>query len=183
MLAKAMEDIKCQDHRTWMALVDTTTVMKNRLASRGGFSPVQRVLGYLPQLPGKLLSERHEDREMDEECPGMGSTAAERLHHGPDGVLLQDRPFQNWKDSTSEMVWTRSRHHHRLPLYDLAELSGGATKASPERIWHASEEERMTVSGWLDEAHGGVQGATTARISTGQDEHEGRQRLMRPRSQ
>ena len=45
ILEKAMVEYACQTHDDWLELVDMSIMMKNRLASRGGFSPVQRVLG------------------------------------------------------------------------------------------------------------------------------------------
>jgi hypothetical protein len=61
MLAKAMITHTCESEEEWRELVDVTCVTKNRLASRGGYSPIQRVLSFLPRLPGGLLSEREDD--------------------------------------------------------------------------------------------------------------------------
>ena len=63
MLAKAMNQYTCQTQDVWRSLVDTTVMMKNRLANRGGYSPAQRVLGYLPRLPGGLLTSEGDDLE------------------------------------------------------------------------------------------------------------------------
>ena len=62
MLAKAMNEYTCDGQKTWQALVENVTMMKNRLANCG-FSPVQRVFGYYPRLPGGLLSSETEDHE------------------------------------------------------------------------------------------------------------------------
>ncbi|CAE7945116.1 RE1 [Symbiodinium sp. KB8] len=61
MLSKAMNEVSCDAHKTWQALVDNVIMMKNRLANRGGFSPIQRVFGYYPRLPGGLMSSDIED--------------------------------------------------------------------------------------------------------------------------
>ena len=63
MLSKAMNEVSCDTHKTWQALVDNIIMMKNRLANRGGFSPIQRVFGYYPRLPGGLMSSDLEDHE------------------------------------------------------------------------------------------------------------------------
>ena len=67
LLEKAMADYNCATLAEWHELVDNAVMMKNRLASRGGYSPVQRVMGYLPRLPGGLLSEGHDDAEAGKE--------------------------------------------------------------------------------------------------------------------
>ena len=36
--------------------MDVTTMTKNRMLQTNGYSPVQRVLGFSPRLPGGLLS-------------------------------------------------------------------------------------------------------------------------------
>ena len=63
ILEKAMVEYTCQNHDDWLELVDVSIMMKNRLVSRGGFSPVQRALGYLPRIPGGLMAEGHDDLE------------------------------------------------------------------------------------------------------------------------
>ena len=63
MLAKAMNEYTCENYTSWQALVDHVTMMKNRLANRGGFSPVQRVFGFYPRLPGG--TEDHESQRPD----------------------------------------------------------------------------------------------------------------------
>ena len=56
MLMKAMDTYNCQTIDEWEALVDMVVMTKNRLLQTNGFSPVQRVLGFSPRLPGGLLS-------------------------------------------------------------------------------------------------------------------------------
>ena len=45
-------------------LVDTTIMVKNRLANRGGYSPVQRVFGFQPRLPGTFFTSDTNDYEV-----------------------------------------------------------------------------------------------------------------------
>ena len=55
MLMKAMDTYNCQNVEDWEALVDVTTMTKNRMLQTNGYSPIQRVIGFSPRLPGGLL--------------------------------------------------------------------------------------------------------------------------------
>ena len=44
-------------------LIDQCCMMKNRLYLKSGFSPIQRVLGFCPRIPGGVLSGGEEDLE------------------------------------------------------------------------------------------------------------------------
>ena len=55
MLYKTMATTSCTTEEEWKACVDTTTMMRNRLLLRGGYSPIQRVMGFTPRLPGELM--------------------------------------------------------------------------------------------------------------------------------
>ena len=63
ILAKALAEKPCTTNEQWKMMVDTAIMVKNRMTNRGGYSPVQRVLGYLPRLPGGLLSSDTVDLE------------------------------------------------------------------------------------------------------------------------
>ena len=56
ILYKAMQDYQCQNEMEWRELVDTACMTRNRLLLRAGYSPIQRVLGYSPRLPGGLYT-------------------------------------------------------------------------------------------------------------------------------
>ena len=51
-----MDEHSCRSGAEWEALLDVVMMMKNRLMLKNGFSPVQRVLGYAPRLPGGFLT-------------------------------------------------------------------------------------------------------------------------------
>ena len=53
---KALTHHAVQNEEDWMQLVDITTMTVNRLTNKSGFSPIQRVLGYTPRIPGGLLT-------------------------------------------------------------------------------------------------------------------------------
>ena len=57
MAYKTMEQVNCNNWTTWQECIDITCHTKNRLLSRGGFSPAQRVFGYQQRLPGGLMSD------------------------------------------------------------------------------------------------------------------------------
>ena len=56
VLSKAMMHYTCQTEEDWNLLVDVANMMCNRLINKSGYSPVQRVLGFNPRIPGGLLT-------------------------------------------------------------------------------------------------------------------------------
>ena len=50
-----------ENEQDWLNLVDITSMTVNRLMNKSGYSPIQRVLGYTPRLPGGLLTGGRED--------------------------------------------------------------------------------------------------------------------------
>ncbi|CAE7510335.1 unnamed protein product, partial [Symbiodinium pilosum] len=56
ILYRSMMDYKCSTQEEWLELVDVAIMTRNRLLLRAGYSPIQRVIGYSPRLPGGLLS-------------------------------------------------------------------------------------------------------------------------------
>ena len=182
ILEKAMVEYTCQNHDDWLELVDVSIMMKNRLVSRGGFSPVQRVLGYLPRIPGGLMAEGHGDLEWHEEvrfgdngvlrAMAMRKAAAKAFFEADCCQALRNaasagpRPQQDY--AAGQMVYFyrigHSKTGNRQPQrwYGPARIittdppstmwlsyQGNLVKASPERIRPASEEESLTISGWL----------------------------------
>ena len=61
ILYKAMQDYQCGSREEWLELVDIAVMTRNRLLMRAGYSPIQRVIGYSPRLPGGLLSDGERD--------------------------------------------------------------------------------------------------------------------------
>ena len=56
VLSKAMEQYDCHGEEDWLELVDIVNMTMNRLVNKSGYSPIQRVLGYTPRIPGGLFS-------------------------------------------------------------------------------------------------------------------------------
>lgn len=61
MFYKTIEQTCCNTWDDWYQTIDLVVSMKNRLLSRGGFSPAQRVFGYQQHIPGGLMSEGGSD--------------------------------------------------------------------------------------------------------------------------
>ena len=57
MFYKTIEQTNCSTWDEWYQTLDLVVSMKNRLLSRGKFSPAQRVFGYQQRIPGGLMSE------------------------------------------------------------------------------------------------------------------------------
>eukprot|EP00435_Cladocopium_sp_Y103_P068193 s512_g31.t1 len=56
VLSKTLMEVTCTTWDEWHEAVDVTMATINRLANKSGFSPVQRMLGYSPRVPGTNLS-------------------------------------------------------------------------------------------------------------------------------
>ena len=56
VFSKALEHHTCVDEEEWRHLVDITMMTCNRLMNKSGYSPIQRVLGYSPRVPGGLVT-------------------------------------------------------------------------------------------------------------------------------
>ena len=61
VLRKAMLYHACSTEPEWQELVDITNMTCNRLANKSGYSPMQRVLGYNPRVPGGLMTGGYND--------------------------------------------------------------------------------------------------------------------------
>ena len=58
---KALDGHTCQNEEEWRDLVDITAMTVNRLVNKSGYSPIQRVLGYSPRVPGSEFLGGHHD--------------------------------------------------------------------------------------------------------------------------
>ena len=62
ILSRTLMEVTCKTWEEWEEAVDIVTATVNRLANKSGFSPVQRMLGYSPRIPGTLLSGGYNDQ-------------------------------------------------------------------------------------------------------------------------
>ena len=182
ILYKTMATYTCTTLAEWKELVDVTRMTRNRLLLRAGYSPIQRVLGYTPRLPGGLLSGgEHDVAAADlqrigdvEACRAMRMRkAASFAFHEADcsqalraAALAGIRKHQDFETGQLVYYWRRGngstkkmRHSYwngpgRVLLTNLPNtvwIAHGNTviKAAPERVRLASEEESLSISGWL----------------------------------
>lgn len=56
VFAKTLMEVACTTWEEWREAVDVTNATINQLINKSGFSPVQRMLGYSPRIPGTNLS-------------------------------------------------------------------------------------------------------------------------------
>ena len=182
ILYKAMATYGCEDLREWKELVDVTCMTRNRLLLRAGYSPIQRVIGYSPRIPGGLLQGGDQD-EMVAELQHVGDTDANRAmrmrkaaataFHEADcdqalraATLAGRRQHQNIEVGQAIYFWRRGAGTHKkmrntywqgpgrvvmtsLPNAVWIAYQGGLVKAAPERTRPATEEEALSLSGWM----------------------------------
>ena len=182
ILYKSMQDYDCQTDAEWRDLVDVTCMTRNRLLLRGGYSPIQRVLGYSPRLPGGLLSGGENDH-MAADLVKIGDASAERsmrmrkaaafAFHAADcdqalraAVHSGPRPHRNYEVGQAVFFWrrgagstkkTRASYWQgpaRIMMTDLPgclwlSYQNTVVKVAPERVRPASEEEQLSLSGWM----------------------------------
>ncbi|OLQ01053.1 hypothetical protein AK812_SmicGene16199 [Symbiodinium microadriaticum] len=182
ILYKAMLDYDCQTEEEWKDLVDVSCMTRNRRLLRGGYSPIQRVVGYSPRLPGGLLSGGESDH-MVSDLVRLGDAQAEKamrmrkaaaiafhaadcdqalrasIHSGP-------RPHRNYETGQAVFFWRRgagSTKKTRMSYWQgparvmMTDLPGclwlsfqnTVVKVAPERVRPASEEEQLSLSGWM----------------------------------
>ena len=183
MAYKVMEQISCKDWDTWKEVIDITCHTKNRLLSRGGFSPAQRVFGYQQRIPGGLMSEGSDDLAVQSRCAAgdlgiqqamdIRESASKAFHeidcrqavraaatHGP-------RPHYDYQPGQAVFFWRRGTDLARrsanafwhgparviavqLPTTVWLSYNHYLIKAAPEKLRPASEEEHLSLSGWLE---------------------------------
>ena len=183
MAYKTMEQVNCNNWATWHERIDITCHTKNRLLSRGGFSPAQRVFGYQQRLPGGLMSDGAGDLAVQSRAAAgdlgvnqameIRKAASQSFHeidcqqairaaatHGP-------RPHYDYQPGQAVYFWRRGTDPTRkaanafwhgparvvavqLPTTVWISYNHHLVKAAPEKLRPASEEENLSISGWLD---------------------------------
>lgn len=145
MLSKAMETYDCQNHQEWCELVDIVAMQKNRLLMQNGFSPIQRVIGYTPKIPGGLLCGDAANRSFAEHIR-LGDGGVERamkmrkaasiaFHEADCSLALRraiesgPRPFQNYEIGETVYFWR---------------IGMGPTRKPAPAYWHGPAKVVMT---------------------------------------
>ena len=183
MLSKAMETYVCSSEMEWRELVDVVNMQKNRLLLKSGYSPIQRVIGYAPRIPGGLLTGGADNRSQPEHVrigdEGARKSmemrkAASLAFHEADcseafrrAISAGPRPLETfevgelvyfWRVGMSAARKAAPAYWHgpgrvvmtHLPSTVWISYQGTLVKASPERVRRASEEEQLTLTGWID---------------------------------
>ena len=181
---RAMAQHTCTSKEEWLELVDITTMVCNRLMNKSGFSPVQRVLGYTPRVPGSQFQggandiatqSRYRMGDLQVQRSFRMRLAASRAFHEADceqalrnalhagaripqefeaGQLVYfwrkatDRPKKNqpkyWRGPARVILVS-------MPTSVWVSFKGIVVKAAPEQLRHASIEDQMTLTGWIDD--------------------------------
>ena len=184
MLMKAMDTFSCETMEEWKELVEITNMTKNRMMYQNGFSPIQRVLGYAPKVPGGLLhgDDRPRAVPVDQGTVDLSMARAMRMRKAAANAFIEadasaalrraissgPRPMQDY--DLGEMVYfyrmgaDKQRKFApgywqgpaRVVMIDQPStlwlaFQGYLVKAAPERVRRASEEERLTMSSWLED--------------------------------
>ena len=182
ILYRAMMDYKCHRTEEWLELVDIAVMTKSRLLFRAGYSPIQRVIGFSPRLPGGLLSGGESDHVVSDmfrvgdrdvaRAMRMRHAAAVAFHAADcdqalrAAALPRPRKLADFEAGQSVFFWrrgagsakkTRQSYWHRPARVMMTSLQNAVwvscnetiVKAAPERLRHATEEENLSVSGWL----------------------------------
>ena len=187
MLSKALESHPCETDQEWRELVDIVNMQKNRLLMKNGFSPIQRVIGYSPKLPGGMLTGDAANRSFPDKvrlgdqgvirAMNMRKAAALAFHSTECEEALRraiesgPRPIHDFGIGETVYFWRIGQGATRKPAPAYwhgpckvvmtdppstvwLSYQGTLVKASPERIRRASEEEQLTLSGWIDDLVG-----------------------------
>ena len=182
MLYKAMEDYSCQGQAEWRELVDIVCMMRNRLLMRAGYSPIQRVLGYSPRLPGGLMTGGEQDfmvadlvhigDEPARRAMKMRRAAAVAFHTADceralrEATLAGPRRIANFEVGQAVYFWRKGAGTNKkmrqsywhgparvimtsLPSAVWIAYQNTVVKAAPERVRPVTEEESLSMSGWL----------------------------------
>ena len=183
MLSKAMETYVCSSEMEWRELVDVVNMQKNRLLLKSGYSPIQRVIGYAPRIPGRLLTGGADNRSQPDQVQSgdegarksmeMRKAASLAFHETDCSEALRraisagPRSLETfevgelvyfWRVGMSAARKAAPAYWHgpgrvvmtHLPSTVWISYQGTLVKASPERVRRASEEEQLTLTGWID---------------------------------
>ena len=129
ILYKSLMDYSCQSREEWLELVDVACMVRNRLLLRAGYSPIQRVIGYSPRLPGGLLSGGDHDHMAADlirigdqgavRAMKMRKAAAIAFHEADCDQALRaaalggPRRFQNFEVGQAVYFWRRGAGTHK----------------------------------------------------------------------
>ena len=183
VFSRACVHYECTTHEEWLQLVDTANMTCNRLLNKSGYSPIQRVLGYSPRIPGGMLSGgggdmatlSHSGGDVQiQQAQQMRLAAAKAFHEADCSQALKNalhagpRPPRDFEPGQLVYFWRKGTDRPKKDSYIYwkgparvvltappstvwINYKGYVVKAAPEHLRHATEEERFTLSSWIDD--------------------------------
>ena len=183
VFSRACVHYECADHEEWLQLVDTSNMTCNRLLNKSGYSPIQRVLGYSPRIPGGMMTGGGQDLATLSHSGGdvqiqraqqMRLAAAKAFHEADCSQALKNalhaghRPPRDFEPGQLVYFWRKGTDRPKKDSYIYwkgparvvltappstvwINYKGYVVKAAPEHLRHATEEERFTLSSWIDD--------------------------------
>ena len=134
VFSKAMAQHVCQTDDEWRELLDITNMTCNRLINKSGYSPIQRVLGYNPKVPGGIMTGGYNDWATTSRQGGdlqiqraqsMRLAAAQAFHEADCSQAIRNslhaghRPLPNFEVGQLVYFWRKAQHQpkHNSPEY------------------------------------------------------------------
>ena len=186
VLTRTMMQVACNTHEEWLNVVDIVNMTCNRLMNKSGFSPIQRVLGFSPRIPGGLMtgggndlataSRRGGDLQV-QRAEEVRLAAAKAFHEADSCQALRNavtggpRPVRDFEVGQLVYFWRKGtdgpkKNNHSFwrgpgrvvltspPSTVWINYRGFIVKAAPEQLRLATEEERFTLTGWINDLTG-----------------------------
>ena len=133
VLSRTMMNYACRSEEEWEQLVDIANMTCNRLMNKSGYSPIQRVLGYTPRIPGGLLTGGAND--LATQSRSGGDVQVQRAH---EMRLAASKAFHDADCSQALINALHAGHRPRLD-YEVGQVvyfwrkgMEGARKNSPD---------------------------------------------------
>eukprot|EP00435_Cladocopium_sp_Y103_P027341 s2384_g6.t1 len=186
VLSRTMMQLSCNTYEEWINIVDIVNMTCNRLMNKSGFSPIQRVLGYTPRVPGGLMTGGSTDLSIASRRGGdlqvqrseeIRLAAAKAFHEADASQSLRNalqggpRPVRDFEVGQLVYFWRKGtdgpkknrpsfwRGPGRViltspPSTVWLSFRGYVVKAAPEQLRLATEEEKFTLTGWINDLTG-----------------------------
>ena len=176
-------EVVCRDWDHWSEAVDIVTSTVNRLTNKSGYSPIQRMLGYTPRVPGGLLTGGHNDWSTSsrarvgdlqvQRAVSLRRAAAVAFHNADASQALRSavragpRLWQDYQVGQTVYYWKKGMERAKkdspafwhgpakvilvsLPNSVWVSHHGRIVKAAPEQLRPASDEEKFTLTDWIE---------------------------------
>jgi hypothetical protein len=186
VLTRTVMQVACNTYEEWLNVVDIVNMTCNRLMNKSGYSPIQRVLGFSPRIPGGLMtgggndlataSRRGGDLQI-QRAEEIRLAAAKAFHEADSCQALRNavtggpRPIKDFEVGQLVYFWRKGTDGPKKNTYSFwrgpgrvvltsppstvwINYRGFIVKAAPEQLRLATEEERFTLTGWINDLTG-----------------------------